>query len=233
MKERLHLQAADLDILAKCPLAVNFLEHIRKEKLCTACLGMKETAKFYMQKCFKGGNLPTEKSIRKRFTMYNTLSETSSQNMVSTIQKLERYSKSINSIGLGYQLHLGRVTIEDKIDTVLYLDKVYTMVLYECNNVLKCHYPFSYKVLAGSIWLRESYDVEINNVLIVDLIGGANLYSINLNTEFIKDSIMSIISKIDVENKIWLSPVFGQHCWQCMGCVKDNVRKLCGSSLKG
>jgi hypothetical protein len=225
---RITLSGADLDRISKCEHSFNYLKEIESRSDCDSCCGLRESGKYILQRGFKGGSQPSLKTAVKKYRVFSGISSQLDDKKVNSIvQWSNNNSNCVNTINIDYELHLGRFTIKDKIDGVLFKGQTYKLIVFGCDK--KFHGEvLTYKNLAASLWLRMAFNVNSNSVISVRPNNEVKDILIPLSSEEIAISLRKILDRILVTNTLDLPISIGSHCSVCMSCIYIKGSNICG-----
>lgn len=239
LKERIHFTSLELEQIARCPHSINYIDRINASKACKRCEAFSEIGRFILQRNFRGGNLPTQKGVENAFSRF--CKKINYDHQITAYDKVMLHdllvwgkgiSDQINLVSADIVSHFGLYTVEDTIDAIIDDMDVFTIVQIICNEP---HHErvMNYRALHASYWLRNNYNIEKNNLMMVKMTQEGvrvHRYNIPLSTELIKSSILHILSGVDgitpelikdEEAIIDLPVSFGEHCWKCMACWEN------------
>lgn len=235
VRGRIHITANDLEQVARCPHSINFLSRVRHSRYCPRCYIFSETARFVMQRNFRGGKLPSSDGIIKHYNKLASklgLPEADSKDKVMLHDLLiwgKGIADQINMVGVAAESHFGNITITDIIDAIIYDMDKYTIVQVVCDQPHQ-ERIMHYKTFHASLWLRKTYQVEENNIMLVKMTGeGVQLhrFPIEIPENILQDSIEHILSVVDTGvfteksdniELLNLPTIYGEHCWHCQAC---------------
>jgi hypothetical protein len=219
---------------------MNFLPRIRANNACKSCIGLAAAGRYMLQRSFRGTRLPTLEFLVKTYaqaiggvpeqswaTMY-------AREQMAVLKHLQIWGKGvwedIDSVNVAAETHHGLFTIHQLIDVILISNDSYILGQFSCDS----SHPeqvLNYKTLHASLWMREKYGIETNDIEIIRLTPhGVERHpqSLGLSTNIIHKSISSILSTVDLgvfktsEDRdravSLLPPNPGEHCHVCLGC---------------
>lgn len=244
LRGRTFLDGADLEQIARCPHSFNYLSRISRARHCKRCEAFGNCGKFVLQRNFKGGNLPSLAGITKYFEGELAMqygerpeAEVTARDQVM-LNELLRWGKGIaediNEVNITAETHFGGLSIRDNIDAVVCDMGVFSVVQFICDRPHQEHI-MNYRALHASLWLRDTYDVETNNLMFVKMSpDGIQIHRHTVETEknILRESIEHILSGVEVDgssdeekdrNLLALPVIFGEHCWRCMACFPEGA----------
>lgn len=237
------LNARDLDFVARCPHALNYLDRLRANSNCTRCYHLARVGHYILQRNFRGRNLPSLATVQKTYKKFMTphgpeIAEVMAMQDELLLQSLMDWGKEvadhISLIDADAEIHLGSYTVVSDIDAVLYMDEAFHLVKFICDSDFHQEEVLSYKTLFDSMWLRKNFGVSSNNIMIVQLSDGdlyPSSFKVGLSENLLQNTISHILSNIDLgrpanaeelDSKLESLPrIFGSHCWPCRACFKE------------
>lgn len=243
-KGLLVLDFLDLELASKCPGSLLRADLAKSSDWCTRCLAFAQIAKYCFNRAFRKTNLPSIKTLSSQYCdILLDLNRTDLNNREFLRQDLgilgdilelsKKYQEKIDFVNPEVNLNFGQFVIRDNLDLILFDNNEYSIVKFLCGEETAMGYNYlSYEMIAGSLWLRKNYNVDINSITVVEFNKNAEpiIYPIDikyLSTNYLQSSIQSIIQSLNIsdikENKLRTLPVrFGTHCQACMHCFTEN-----------
>lgn len=235
IKNRVYLSVEELEQIARCSFSVNFLDRILPNKICPRCSALSDTGKFLLQKYFKQTNLPRPDTIKKYFekaAANHNISKINSDDLVALNDLhiwVKGVSDNISIANFDIEQHFGLFTITDNIDIIDDMGH-FSIVKIVCNET---HHEkvMNYQIMMNSLWLRENYKINKNNVIFINPMSKPQRFEINVPTNILQSSITHILSELeakvpeyqqDTSNIIDLPVRFGHYCHYCMACFNNS-----------
>ena len=236
---RFLITGQDLESLARCSLSMNYLSRIQANLNCRDCVGLGAAGRYMLQRSFRGTRVPTPEFLTKTYSQ--AIDPTGAgwatryaYDQRAVLDHLRDWGKGvwekIDSVNVAAETHHGLYTIHQLIDVILKVDGRYVMGQFSC-NAKHAEQILHYRTLHASLWLREAYDVETNDVMIIRLTPHGpefNTRTLGLSTKILRNAITSILSKVDTgapktaaeheQALAALPPNPGEHCHACLGC---------------
>ena len=242
---RFLLSAQDLEHVARCSRSMNYLNRIRANLLCKQCVGLAAAGRYMLQRSFRGTRLPTLDFLTKIYaqaiggTQEQIWAIRHAQEQRGVLDHLRDWGKGvwekIDAVNVSAETHHGLFTIQQIIDVILKVNGRYIVGQFSC-DAKHAEQILHYKTLHASLWLREAYDVENNDVMMIRLTPHGpefNTQPLGLDTKILRNAIHSILSKVDTGSPksaleheqalAALPPNPGEACHSCMGCFYSNA----------
>ena len=241
---RILISASDLEHVSRCPQAMNYLPRIRANISCKSCIGLAAAGRYMLQRSFRGTRLPTLEFLVKTYAQSiggvpeQPWATRYAKEQKAALDHLRDWGKGvwekIDAVNIAAETHHGLFTIHQLIDVIL-IDKsndTYILGQFSCDS----NHPeqvLNYKTLHASLWMRDHYGIETNDVMVIRLTPHGpefNIQSLGLSTNILRKSISSILSTVDLgifktsEDRdkavSLLPPNPGEHCHVCLGCFQ-------------
>lgn len=244
---RFLLTAGDLEQIARCPKSIKYLNRVRLNQSCKACLGLGAAGRYMLQRSFRGTRLPTLDFLTKVYAQaVGWTSETPwvirlAQEQRPILDHLRDWGKGvwekIDAVNVAAETHYGLYTVQQLIDVILKVDNSYVLGQFSC-GAPHSEQIYHYRTLHASLWMRETYGIETNDVMIIRLTPHGpefNTQRMGLSTLILRQSIETILSRVHTgspktveEHEAALSllpPNPGDHCFSCLGCFDDMEKR--------
>ena len=244
------LTANDLDLVSQCPFSVILTDRFKDNDECVRCNAFSKLAHYCFKRSSKNTNTISDKHLKEKYDriLYKegidlarrrAMIRSDGPVLADILNLSSEYKPNIDNVNPSITVNFGRFTIQDKLDAILCMDSKFYILKFMCSE----HPPdgplsLSYKMLAGSLWIRNEYDVSVNGMCFIQFSEHAPLIKfidVTLTTEQIKQSVQSIIDILQPEKEIKhkkeftlkdfesykvqqltkLARRFGQHCWNC------------------
>jgi len=239
---RFLLSAQDLEHVARCPRSINYLGRIRSSLACKQCSGLGAAGRYMLQRSFRGTRLPTLEFLTKIYAQAIAGGEADiwasqyAHNQKAVLDHLRDWGKGvwekIDAVNVAAETHHGLFTIQQLVDVVLKVDGRYVIGQFSCDSK-HAEQVLHYRTLHASLWLREAYDVDSNDVMIIRLTPHGpefNQQPLSLDTKILRSAIQSILLRVNTgapktteehdEALALLPPNPGSHCHECMACFQ-------------
>jgi hypothetical protein len=195
-----------------------------------------------LQRSFKGTRLPTLDFLTKIYAQAiggspdQIWATRYAQDQKAVLDHLRDWGKGvwekIDSVNVAAESHHGLFTIHQLVDVVLKVEGRYVIGQFSCDS-RHAEQVLHYRTLHASLWLREAYDVDYNDVMVIRLTQHGpefNLQPLGLDTKILRNAIHSILSRVSTgapkttqehdEALALLSPNPGEHCHACLSCFE-------------
>jgi hypothetical protein len=228
------LNTSDLDLVSQCPFSVTLANRFSKRSS-------------------KATNSISDKRLKERYErilysegvgdeVRHTMVRSDGLILTDIIHLSKEYQPSIDIVEPDISINFGRFVVRDTLDAILCIQGQYYITKFMCEeHPSDGHYPLNYSTLAGSLWLREAYDIDTSGVCFIQFRSKhepvSRCVEVTLTTEQIRHSIRSIVDLLEPEDHIKneagfkkykaqqlarLNRSYGAHCWNCQEptCIK-------------
>lgn len=241
-RDRLVIGADELEAVARCPHALNFLDRIGHARACPACDAVAAAGRYLLKQVARDlRRPPTVGAVRREYRKarrsrhLDAAEEAREAAVVAALFDWSReVAERVNLVDVLAETHLGAWTVRGRIDAVLHgAGNDFSVVKFCCGRD-HGEEVMNYEVLAARLWLREEYEADADSLLLVAPAGAAvrvQCFEQPIPASFLRASLIHILSGVgpgspsDPDWPSELPPVYGEHCWSCNACFQQGARE--------